>query len=246
MLWLGNLSEWLGVIAVVMIAGISPMMKRVRRVDFTFPRRELTYASSLFALIYVFAFQYFKNPFFSFFKDFSAGFWGGEVAQRALLALICLVPFIIALIARGQPILSIGWHPSNLRAALSVGMLLAVLVIFLRGKFMTMIGGISREQAAALGIYLVLVVAEETIFRGYIQPRLQAQFGQRWGWLVTAILFMLWQLPGRIWITPFTSLWIILVTGLIQGLLLGWIMQKSGHVLAPILYRAVSLWISVF
>jgi hypothetical protein len=32
--WLGYLSEWLGVIAVVMIAGISPMFKKIRRIEF--------------------------------------------------------------------------------------------------------------------------------------------------------------------------------------------------------------------
>jgi membrane protease YdiL (CAAX protease family) len=246
MFWLGNLSEWLGVIAVMMIAGISPMLKKVRRIEFMYPRREFTYAFSLFALIFVFAYEVFSNPIFTFLKNYSANFWGGEVAERALVAVICLIPFIIALIARGQPLKSIGWHPDNLRAGLSVSLMLALLTVFLRGKFMTIIGGVSKEQTAALGIYLVLAVAEETIFRGYIQPRLQSQIGQRWGWLATAGLYMLWQLPGRIWIMPFTSLWVVLAVSLIQGLLLGWIMQKSGHVLVPILYRAVSLWMSVF
>jgi membrane protease YdiL (CAAX protease family) len=59
-------------------------------------------------------------------------------------------------------------------------------------------------------------------------------------------LYTLWQLPGRIWVLPFASLGVLLLVTLIQGLLLGWIMQKSGHVLAPILYRAVSLWMLVF
>jgi len=244
-LWLGNLSEWLGVIAVVMIAGISPMLKKVRHVDFRFPQRESTFAFTLFVLIYVFAFLFFSNPIFEFLKIFAANFWGGEVAERTLLAVICLLPFVVAIIARGQPLMSTGWHPANLRASLSVGMMLAILTIFLRGKFMTIIGGISSQQASALGIYLLLAVAEETIFRGYIQPRLQSQIGQRWGWLATAGLYMLWQLPGRIWIMPFTSLWLFLLLGLIQGLLLGWIMQKSGHVLAPILYRAISAWLTV-
>lgn len=245
MLWLGNLSEWLGVIAVVMIAGVSPILKKVRRVDFLFPKRESAFAFSLFALVYVFAFQFFTNPIFTFLKNFAANFWGGEVAERTLLAVICLLPFVIALIARGQPLKSIGWHPDNLRAALSVGLMLAILTIFLRGKFMTLIGGVSKVQLSALGVYLLLAVAEETIFRGYIQLRLQSQIGQRWGWLATAGLYTLWQLPGRIWIMPFSSLWIIALVGLVQGLLLGWIMQKSGHVLAPILYRAISAWMIV-
>ena len=85
-----------------MIAGVSPMLKRVRRVDFRYPRREATYAFTLFALIYVFAFQFFSNPIFTFLHNFAADFWGGEVAERTLLAVICVIPFIVALIARGQ------------------------------------------------------------------------------------------------------------------------------------------------
>ena len=48
---------------------------------------------------------------------------------------------------------------------------------------------------------------------------------------------------GRIWVLPFASLGVLLLVTLIQGLLLGWIMRKSGHVLAPALYRAVAAWL---
>ena len=230
----------------VMIASTSPRLEKARRVDFLYPRREATFAFSLFALIYVFAFQFFSNPLFAFLKGIAANFWGGDTAERTLLALICLLPFIVALIARGQPLLSIGWNHANLRGALTLGLMLAILTVFLRGKFMTLLGGITQMQASALGIYLLLALAEETIFRGYIQPRLQSQIGQTWGWLATAGLYTLWQLPGRIWLVPFTSIWLVLLMALIQGLLLGWIMQKSGHVIAPMLYRAVSAWMMVF
>lgn len=245
-LWIGNLSEWLGVVAVVMIAGVSPAVKKVRQIEFRFPQRELTFALSLFALIYIFAFQYFSNSIFNFFKTFASQFWGGEVAERTLLTLICLLPFVIALIARGQPIKSIGWHSANLRVALSIGLMLALLTVFLRGKFMVILAGVSRTQASALGVYLLLALAEETLFRGYIQSRLQSKWGQTWGWLATAVLYTFWQLPGRLWVLPTASLWPIVFVSLIQGLLLGYIMQKSGHVLAPALYHAISLWMSVF
>lgn len=243
--WLGNLSEWLGVVAVVMIAGTSPMLKKIHHIDFRFPQREATFAFSLFALIYVFAFQYFSNQIFAFLPQFAASFPGGETAERMLLAVICLLPFIIALIARGQPLKSTGWSRENLRPGLTVGLMLVVLTIFLRGKFMTILAGVSKQQAALLVVWILFSLAEETIFRGYIQPRLVSRWGQWWGWLATAALFTLWQLPGRIWLNPFATLWPSLVIGLVQGLLLGWIMQKSGHVLAPALYRAVSGWLMI-
>lgn len=244
--WLGNLSEWLGVVAVVMIAGISPMLKKIRLIEFRFPQREMNFALILFALIYVFAFQYFSNSIFDFLRNIAAGFPGGEDAERMLLAVVSLLPFLVALIVRGQPLKSIGWGKENLRAGFTVGLMLALLTVFLRGKFMTLLSGVSSQQISLLLVYLAWAFAEETIFRGYIQPRLQSRIGKPWGWLATAALFTLWQLPGRLWLMPFTSFWVVLVVALIQGLILGWIMEKSGHVLAPMLYRTISLWMIAF
>lgn len=244
--WLGNLSEWLGVLAVVMIAGVSPMLKRIHVIEFRFPQREANYAFFLFALIYVFAFQFFLNPALGFFQQFATRFAGGEDAVRMVLAVVSLLPFIVALIARGQPLKSVGWGKENLRVGFSVGLMLALLTIFLRGKFMTILSGVSTPQISLLLVYLLWAFAEETIFRGYIQPRLQARIGKPWGWLATAVLFTLWQLPGRLWVMPFASFWVVLAISFVQGLLLGWIMQKSGHVLAPMLYRAVSAWMLAF
>ncbi len=241
--WLGYLSEWLGVVAVMMIAGISPLLKRVRQIDFRFPRRETTFALSLFALVFLFAFQYFSNSILGFLRTAAAGIPGGELADRMLIAVIALVPFLIALLARGQPFKSIGWSRENTRAGLVSGLLLVVLVIFLRGKFTALLRGLGTDQGSLLLVLLVLCLAEETIFRGYIQSRLSSYLGKTWGWLATAVLFVLWQLPGRLGVIPTGELWPVLVVALIQGLLLGWVMRKTGHVASGALYRAVAAWL---
>lgn len=241
--WLGYASEWLGVIAVVMIAGVSPILKKVRRIDFRFPRREATFALTIFALIYFFAFQFFSNTIFDFLKVAAVAFQGGEIAQRMLLAVISLVPFIVILLVRGQPFKSAGWSRDNLRAGLTVGLLLLVVTIFLRGKFLTLLKGVEPGQASLLLVLLLLCAAEETIFRGYIQLRLVSFLGSTWGWLATAGLYLLWQLPGRLWIQPFGEIWADLAIALVQGLLLGWIMRKTGHVSTTILFRAVATWL---
>jgi len=241
--WLGFLSEWLGAVAVVMIAGVSPLLKKIRLIEFRFPRREATYSLSLFAICYVIAFQYFSNPLFGFLKTFANRFPGGEDAQRMVLAVICLIPFILALLLRGQPFKSIGWGKANLKPALILGFLLVVLTIFLRGKFGALIGGITREQSTLLLVWLVYALAEETIFRGYIQLRMISFLGTTWGWLATAALYVLWQLAGRLWVLPFAEIWPKMIIVLVQGLLLGWIMRKSGHVIAPALFRAAAGWL---
>ncbi|MBP9041362.1 MAG: CPBP family intramembrane metalloprotease [Anaerolineaceae bacterium] len=241
--WLGYVSEWLGAVAVVMIAAISPMLKKIRRIDFRFPRREATFALSLFVLVYFLAFQYYSSDFFLFLKKFAGIFSGGVIAERMLLAVISLVLFLIALVLRGQPFKSIGWGRANTRAGVIVGLLLVILTIFLRGKFITVLNGITADEASLLLVILALCVAEETIFRGYIQLRLMSFLGNTWGWLATAGLFILWQLPGRLWLYPLSEIWVDLVIAAVQGLLFGWIMRKTGHVTSTILFRAAATWI---
>ncbi len=241
--WLGYVSEWLGAVAVIMIAGASPLLKKIRQIEFRYARRDTTYALSLFAVAYLAAFQYFSNPIFQFLRDFSHRFAGGELAERALLAVICLVPFILAMVLRGQPLKSIGWGKANLKAGAITGFLMLTLTVILRGKFTTMLEGISPDQSSQLLVWGVLALAEETIFRGYIHLRLSSYFGQTWGWLATVVLFVLWQLPGRLGVLPFAQLWPVLLIALVQGLLLGWIMRKSGHVLATTLFRIASGWL---
>jgi membrane protease YdiL (CAAX protease family) len=241
--WLGYVIEWMGAIAVVMIAGTSPMFKSIRRIDFRFPRREATFALSVFALCYLIAFQYFGNSIFQFLLDFSKILPGGELAQRALLAVISLILFLLATFLRGQPLKSIGWGKANFKLGLTLGILLVIIAIVLRGKFTTLLNGVTSEQGGLLLVCLLLALAEETIFRGYIQLRLSSFLGSNWGWLATAVLYLLWQLPGRLWVLSFSQLWPMLIVSFAQALLFGWIMRKSGHVVSSVLFRAVAAWL---
>ncbi len=241
--WLGYLSEWLGVIAVVMIAGTSPMFKRIRRIEFRYPRRDATFALIFFALIFFFAFQFISNRIFEPLRAFSTTLVGGEIALRMLIALISLVPLIILLIVRGQPPKSTGWSKDNTRANITLAVMLVILVIFLRGKFSTLLQGVTTEQGSLLLVILAWAIVEETIFRGYIQLRLMSFLGTTWGWLATSLLYVLWQLPGSEIFTQFATEWPSLVIALVQGLLLGWIMRKTYHVAAPALLRAAATWL---
>jgi membrane protease YdiL (CAAX protease family) len=243
--WLGYLSEWLGVIAVVMIAAISPLLKKVKPIAFRYAKREATYALSLFAVIYIIAFQFYSGALFSFLREFAGIFPGGELAQRMLLAVICLIPFIAAVILRGQPFFSLGWQRGNLRPGLMVGVLVMLVVLFLRGKFLPLLKGVTQEQAGLLPVWIVYAFAEEMIFRGYIQLRMNSYLGEKWGWLAAAALFVLWQLPGRLWLFPAAQIWQPILIASIQGLICGWMMKKTGHVTAPALFRAFSGWIAL-
>jgi membrane protease YdiL (CAAX protease family) len=81
-----------------------------------------------------------------------------------------------------------------------------------------------------------------------VQARLTAWLGSIWGWVLTALLFTLWSVPDKLvqWGTASpANLALGLAAALGTGLVCGWIMNKSGNILAPWLYRAFSAWTAV-
>lgn len=227
----------MGVAAVTWIVNILKLL-RGRTVLFRYPRREGVVALVLFAAALIVAVTFYLGGVKNAFNP-GAGLLQ-PLYQRLTLAAICAILFGIALVVRQQP-----WRSAGISRpfipALEFGLALALLTIFLRNKIYTLIAGVQPEQWSALAACLGLALLEESIFRGFIQLRLSAWLGERWGWLATAGLFTLWNLPRL------TGAWdvILMNAGLIlaQAVLLGWVMQKSGHILAPGLYRAVAEWI---
>lgn len=225
-------AEYIGVIAVVMLLGLSPRVRGRREVTFIYPRREGLYALAGFFVIFALAVIYYAKP--------------GSSGLRAslILAGLSTLPFVALLYFRRQPIRSAGWNPANLRVGLLVGLALAILAIFLRNRFNDIVRGLPPEQFTLLLTLLGICLLEESIFRGYIQPRLAAWLGDLAGWVLAAALFALWRLP--LWLSggqPLSAALPDLGLAFAQGILLGYIQRKSGSVLAPGLYRAVSTWI---
>jgi membrane protease YdiL (CAAX protease family) len=244
------LAEWAGVIAVTMIMALSPAFKR-RPLIFQYRLREGLVSISLFILAW-------------------AGMWAAalllpqalisgtgkdlvysvnDVVRQAGTALLFLVPFGLSLLVRRQPLLSVGLGQRTLRASLYLGIALALIAIFLNGKVNAIIyGGITTATVNYLLAVLVTAFVEEAIFRGFIQLRLVGWLGETWGWLATAVLFVLWRLPQKLQQAggvslPDLALYLALVFG--SGLVLGWVMRKSGNILAPWLYHAFSAWLAV-
>ena len=235
---LAIVSEWLGVIAVTLILGLNPVFRRPP-VGFRYPRREGLVSFFLYILILIFAFVFYSgaaNP--ALVKSTTSV---DILNQRLFLAGLSLIPFILALVIRKQPLYSTGWSRQMLRSGFELGLALAFLTIFLRGKVYGLIAGVTPVEGYALLASAGLCLAEESIFRGYIQLRLCSWMGSRVGWVVTSLMFTVWQLP-RLMVNPI-NLPINLALSLGQGLLLGWISQRSGNVLVPVLYRTISEWI---
>lgn len=226
------LIEVMGVVAVTLLLTLSPRFRHPRLV-FRYPRREGGIAFSLFVLTLLGAFLYLHTT----------GMAGSRplTGQINLMGMVLLL-YLGALVARGQPLRSAGWGRATLFPSLQLGLGLIFITLFLRGQFLRLLAGISPEQGQALLLSLILALGEESIFRGYLLPRWSAWLGTWVGWILNGLAFALWRLPWVLNSTP-DMLWPALGIALLQGLLLGWIMQKSDHVLAPALYRGFSDWL---
>lgn len=276
-----QISEWLGAISVAWLFSLSPRLK-FPPVGFKFARRDGITALMLYALILALAFVvYLTNPPDVQAKIYPAPAPVTNLKQALLTAAMALAAFGVALVARKQPIRSMGW---NFRAntgaspdgsftdaharkaprkadrkapavpvtrsqnvfmpALQMGFALAILTIFLRNRVMAVLAGMNSSELNPLLLAIGISLAEETIFRGYIQQRLSWWLGEWQGIGLTAVLFALWHLPAWIYKVPLETGLLMAGMTLVHGLVLGWIMSKSKNVIAPALYRSISIWMN--
>ncbi len=237
--WVGLLSEALGVIAVIMLLGVSPRLKKVPPLGFQYPRREGLVSLALGGGMVLMAVLMIAQP-----ATATEVQRGGIASLYPALSLAALVGALsgAALVYRRQPPHSAGWGRALLGPALQIGIAVSLLSIFLRGMLTRLLGGVSTEQAQALLILLVIALGEETLFRGFVQPRFSAWLGGLPGWLLSAGLFVLYQTP-RIVLLPAENQWTGWGVTLLHSLLAGWMMMKVRHVAAPALYRAISGWL---
>lgn len=241
---IAQISEWLGVIAVAWLFSLSPRLRKPP-IGFLYARRDGILALMMFSLILLAAFLlYTFNP--PVLPDVlrPAPAPIVDLKQALFVAGACLLPFIVALVIRKQPIKSVGWNPELFVPALQMGFAMLILTIFLRNRVMDVLSHLNRPQLLLLLLALGVSLAEETIFRGYIQIRLSWWLGQWAGIGLTALMFTLWHAPTWINHLPVQTQLILAGLTFAQGLVLGWIMQQSKHVIAPALYRAISIWIN--
>lgn len=238
---LTQLPEWIGAAGLIWLLSISPQFRR-EPLGFKYARRDGIMALTLGGVALVFAYtarsfaaslpQWFSGPAAAFQTPF-------------LTALAALLPVLAALLIRGQPPRSAGWGRAVLKNGWQAGLALALLTVFLRNRVMDLLAGISTAEFNTLLVILATVLAEETLFRGAIQQRLGWWLGQNRGWAITTLLFAAWRvlmLPAA----PFVQTAVVFLIALAQGGVAGWAMRRAGHVVAPALYRAVSLWLGIF
>jgi membrane protease YdiL (CAAX protease family) len=239
------------------LLGLSPAFRH-RPVKFVYARREVILGLGLFALIVAIATGLYlgvyigpmapRVPAPQPFEPLPLNYPLDRLAQQVGMLLVIAFPFLVALRIRRQPLLSIGLSRVTMRAGLEMGLALAVIAIFLSNRIYAIINGMTPSKGIYLLAMLVVALADEFIFRGYLMLRLQGLWGDTWGWVAQALLFSLWHLPQKLileHVVDPASLAISLAYMFAFGLLLGWIMRKSGNILAPALYHAIHNWVLI-
>jgi membrane protease YdiL (CAAX protease family) len=144
---------------------------------------------------------------------------------------------VLALLTRDDPeelFLSKG----RLRLGLIIG-ITSFLVFTVLGLSSTLAKGIRPDRVRELlPAFLLIALAdgfmEESLFRGLFLRRLGRFVDHNWANVVTATVFTFMHLG----VTFTASLPTFLIIAFLLGLLCGWIMQRTGSVLAPALFHA--------
>jgi len=178
----------------------------------------------------------------------AAGHFGPERFLRQVgLNAFFLLPMGIWLWRRRVGWAACGWGRERLGRAVGLGVLLGAAALLLRARPFAPERLALADTWWALATYAVVAVAEETLFRGFLQRRLVAWLGRWWGWLATSLLFTAIHLPARLLGgDPLAhALTYAAVQLLPMALLFGGAMLAANHAAAPALLHLAWNWASV-
>jgi len=140
-----------------------------------------------------------------------------------------------------------GWGRERVGRALALGALFAAGALLLRARPFAPQRLALPDTWWALAAYAVVALAEETLYRGFLQGRLEAWLGRWPGYLVTALLFTALHLPARLLGgEPLAqALTYAAVQLLPMALLFGLAMLAARHTATPTLLHLAWNWASV-
>lgn len=161
-----------------------------------------------------------------------------------IVRLVLVIPAIVCIIVNKEGISNLGFTKKNLLKSIFLGFLIGV-IYFLSYKKMSLydISNIVLQFKGTL-IYLfvyclIIGLAEEFLYRGYLQTRLMAVNGKVNGWIIASIIFAFMHFPQKIVVNKF---------GLVQAtlscaellpisLLLGYISIKNKNIISNIIFH---------
>jgi len=164
------------------------------------------------------------------------------IIGQLLISTTLLMPVVLVVFLMKEPVSSLGVHRKNLLPSFGIGLFLCLISVYHARIDMDFI----LDKIGALPLYLIIGFVEEIIFRGYLQSRLIAYLGNMKGWLFTTFFFALIHIPQNYYINGqdlnvsfINSMWLLPISGL-----LGYVMLRTGNIVAPGLFHAFINWSS--
>jgi len=166
------------------------------------------------------------------------------IPQMFLVILYCL-PMALMLRLNRETLRSTGLTTSNFWKAIVVGLFLAATtLVTARGGPFAGLRGLDSQRLQALLYFGIVGFGEEFLFRGYLQSRIVAWLGQIRGLGLASAIMALAHIPNRI-----LGLGMDLPHALASSaglvaisLLCGFVMLRTGSVVAPAIFHAFADW----
>jgi len=174
-----------------------------------------------------------------------------DVIGQAILACIAWGPAVLVMRRRRESWASVGVSAHDLGRSLIVGILPIVFSALVNGRssergFGVLAAGLTAGHFWGLLRYATVGFGEEFAFRGYLQTRLVAWLGRWQGWVVASLLMALGHVVQRITMVGLSPLDAALSSLSLMplSLLLGYVMLRTGNVVAPGLFHTFANWLN--
>ncbi|MBN2226671.1 MAG: CPBP family intramembrane metalloprotease [candidate division Zixibacteria bacterium] len=166
--------------------------------------------------------------------------------SRLILTLLLILPVIAAVKLLRERWASAGITRHNLISSSIVGLIAGILVGTVLLALKQQHTPLTGSHIGLLGYYTIVGLSEEFVFRGYVQTRLIGWFGRTPGWIAASALMALVHLTQRLAVlgaSPVDALAVALLLFPLS-LFLGYLMLRTGNVVAPGLAHALAGWAS--
>lgn len=170
-----------------------------------------------------------------------------SLAPQLMLLALYVIPAGVFMRRNKESLQSVGISRTNLWQAAVIGGALAAQTFCPQpGEPAPHLVPFTAMHAKALLFYSLVGFGEEFLFRGYLQTRLVGWLGAVRGWILASVIMALVHLPGRLLqglglLEAFSSC----VSLISVSLLMGFIMLRTGNLLAPGLFHTFGNWVRV-
>jgi len=171
------------------------------------------------------------------------------VIQHAIMALLAFGPVVLVMKMRREPWASAGVTTRELGRATLVGAALFVLgtsvvLVFHPDGPAALLGRFSTHHLWSLAAFAIVGFGEEFAFRGYLQTRLVAWLGTATGWVAASLIMALAHVVQRMAVQGLGPVEALLssLALLPISLFAGYVMLRTGNVMAPGLFHTMANW----